>query len=85
MIIVVPRRFSEIQKPVAERNNNYKTSKMIVRNIISVELSYGVSTSAGLTCIDSNALKIDKYDYKITIFKIINSLNNSQMKTQIIF
>lgn len=61
--------FQKYKKPVAERNNTYKTRKMIVRNIISVELSYEVSTSAGLTCIDSNALKIDKYYYKVTIFK----------------
>lgn len=56
--------FQKYKKLMAERNNIYKTSKifMIFRNIISAELSYGVSTSASLTSIDSNTPKIYRYD-----------------------
>lgn len=77
--------FQKYKKTMAERNNICKTIKTIFRNIISIELSCGLNTSAGLICIDSNTLKIYTHDYEVIIFKIIISLNNCEIKTQIIF
>lgn len=92
MIVIVPRRFSnknfktKIQKKKPWQRGITFTKQARCSSVMLFLLNslMGANASSGVICIDPNTVKINKYDYKVTIFKILISLNHCETKTQVI-